>query len=172
MKFLSTMVHVLCLAMAMAPFQAHAASSGITFSKEIMGSPKGSEYVSGDYPGAVMMKINLWGSVNKPGIHYVPAKTDLSTLLSYAGGPMEKAILDDVIIKRTIGGTQTVMHVDMEEVLNKADKKPPILEANDTVLVNAHQPIFSDNSMQVISVVASSLAMILAVIAINKTTQK
>ena len=48
---------------------------------------RGSEYVSGAQTGNVLMRINLWGAVGKPGIHHVPAKTNLINLLSYAGGP-------------------------------------------------------------------------------------
>ena len=41
---------------------------------------RGAEYVSGNQPGTVLMRVNLWGAVNRPGIHHIPIKTDLMSL--------------------------------------------------------------------------------------------
>ncbi len=138
------------------------ADSGIVLSKELLGQGKGAEYISGDYPGAVMMKINLWGSVQRPGIHYVPAKTDIVTLLSYSGGPTEKAILDEVLIKRNIGGKESVFEVDVDDILTSAKGKNIPLEANDIVIIPAKTPLFSENTMQIISVLGGDLGITLS----------
>src|SRR4051812_16725778 len=91
-------------------------TSGLAVSKELgsgrMGS--GSEFVSGDYPGAVLMRVNLWGAVGKPGIHFVPAQTDLVTLLSFAGGPSEAAKMSGLYIKRWTSGKEFVIEVNAE----------------------------------------------------------
>src|SRR5207244_1830868 len=75
-------------------------TDSLSLPKELLGRARGNEFVSGDTPGAVLMKVNLWGAVNRPGIHYVPLRTDLVTLLSYAGGPMPNAEMDQMLIKR------------------------------------------------------------------------
>lgn len=162
------LVSVLSLGMILLPIQSHALDSGIALSKELAASMKGNEYISGDFPGAVMMKINLWGAVNKSGIHYVPAKTDLVTLLSYAGGPTESATLGSVIIKRSIGGKQSVIDVDVDDILNSNNKSSPVLEANDIIIVDSTRPLFSNNTMQVLSVVATLISITLGSLIIRK----
>lgn len=77
-------------------------TDGLVSPKDVLGKSHGSEYVSGDFSHPVLMQINLWGGVTKPGIHYVPVHTDLITLLSYAGGPTDRAELGEVVIKRKV----------------------------------------------------------------------
>lgn len=168
MQIKQLFIFLLIISTAALPISVCAADSGIALSKDVAGNNKGNEYVSGDYPGAVMMKINLWGSVQKPGIHYVPAKTDLITLLSYAGGPTEKARSDDVIIKRTIAGKQTVIPVDVEDLISSTKKTSPALEANDIIMVPSKNPVFSDNTVQVIGVVGGILGIVLASLVLKK----
>ena len=158
MKFFS----ILTLVSFFLSQSAYAADTGIVLSKELLGQGKGAEYISGDYPGAVMMKINLWGSVQRPGIHYVPAKTDLITLLSYSGGPTERAILDEVLIKRNTGGKDAVFEVDVEDILTSSKGKTIPLEANDIVIIQTKTPLFSENTMQVISVLGGVLGITLS----------
>jgi hypothetical protein len=161
MKIFTLFAYLICCSLIFSP-AVHAADSGIALSKELLGQNKGSEYISGDYPGAVMMKINLWGSVQKPGIHYVPAKTDLMTLLSYGGGPMEKARLDDVFIKRISGGKETVIDVDVEDLLSSTAGKTITLEANDIVVIPTKTPLFSENTIQLVTVVGGLMAITLS----------
>lgn len=77
-------------------------TDGLVSSRDVKGKAPGSEYVSGDFSHPVLMQVNLWGGVTKPGIHYVPVHTDLITLLSYAGGPVEGAKLNEIVIKRKV----------------------------------------------------------------------
>lgn len=168
-KIKSTISLLLSLSIFLASVPSYGADSGISLSKEIIATNKGNEYISGDYPGAVMMKINLWGGVNKPGIHYVPAKTDIVTLLSYAGGPTEKAESDNIIIKRTVSGKQIVIDVDVDDIMHSTKSISPVLEANDIIVVPSRKPFFSENTVQVIGVVGGVLGIILASIVLKKT---
>ena len=146
-------------------------TTGLTVSKE-MGSTKGgvgSEFVSGDYPGAVLMKVNLWGSVGKPGIHYVPTQTDLITLLSYAGGPTENARLNATYIKRWSRGKEIVLNIDTQELLESTGTKSPILQANDVVVIPTKKPIISNDMGLLVSFVAGVLSIIAAGIVVSRT---
>lgn len=113
------------------------ANTELGFSRDLMGSHTsyGNEFVSGDYPGVHLMRINLWGAVGKSGIHFVPPQTDLITLLSYAGGPSDSARLSDVFIKRWQGGKEILISVNMEDLIHATGKESPVLEANDVVVV-------------------------------------
>ncbi len=137
-------------------------TSGLTLSKELGATrgSSGSEYVSGDYPGAVLMKINLWGAVGKSGIHFVPTQTDLITLLSYAGGPTELAQLHDAFIKRWTDGKEKLILVNIEDLIKNTGKESPILEANDVVVIPVKKPIISSDTSTLISLVSSVLSIV------------
>jgi hypothetical protein len=168
MTFLKPFVLVLALSLALLPGSASAVDLGTAFSKDLLGSNKGAEFISGDFPGAVMMKVNIWGAVQRPGIHYVPAKTDLVTMLSYAGGPGDRARLGDVSIRRTVGGRQTLIDVDVEDILDDPKAAIPTLEANDTIVIPKSTSLFSENTMQLITVVAGLLSISLGSLILKK----
>jgi NADH:ubiquinone oxidoreductase subunit F (NADH-binding) len=56
-------------------------------------------------PGEITMQVNVWGFVQKPGRYEIPISTDLVELLSFAGGPMQYAKLDEVKIIRMADST-------------------------------------------------------------------
>ncbi|HEY8280333.1 MAG TPA: hypothetical protein VIH99_11960 [Bdellovibrionota bacterium] len=168
MIFLRLFVLVLSFSLVSLPCTASAADVGTAFSRDLLGNNKGAEYISGDYPGAVMMKVNIWGAVQKPGIHYVPVKTDIITMLSYAGGPVERARMGDVTIRRVVGGKPTVIDVDIDDILDSSKATTPPLEANDTIVIPKSSPMFSENTMQLITVVASMLTITLGSLILKK----
>jgi NADH:ubiquinone oxidoreductase subunit F (NADH-binding) len=57
-------------------------------------------------PGEITMQVNVWGFVQKPGRYEIPISTDLVELLSFAGGPMQYAKLDEVKIIRLADSTE------------------------------------------------------------------
>lgn len=160
------------LSLVTGPAWAQSGSSGYALSKELISNAKGNEFISGDYPGAVMMKVNLWGAVQKPGIHYVPTKTDLVTILSFAGGPTERANLDDVSIKRSIAGKTSVIPIDVEELMLSTRDLSPVLEANDIVVVPARSQMFSDNQIQAVTVLATVISVTLGIFLLKSELQK
>jgi hypothetical protein len=48
----------------------------------------------------LLIKVNIWGFVQKPGQYMVPSGTDLISLISYAGGPREQANLSRIKVIR------------------------------------------------------------------------
>ncbi|MRR09928.1 hypothetical protein EG831_07630, partial [bacterium] len=44
----------------------------------------------------VLIEVQIWGQVNRPGMYRVPVSTDAVGLISYAGGPTEYAALSRV----------------------------------------------------------------------------
>jgi hypothetical protein len=159
----------LCLTLLLpAPVaRAGSASGGLSLSQEISAAGSGSEYVSGNYPGAILMPVNLWGSISKPGIHHVPTRTDLVTLLSLAGGPSSDARLDDIVIKRRNGKEELIIKVDAEEVLTEAGVQSPVLEANDIIIIPREKPVIGSNTVTVVGFAASILGLVLAGFALS-----
>lgn len=48
----------------------------------------------------LLIKVNIWGFVQKPGQYMVPNGTDLISLISFAGGPKEQAKLKNIKVIR------------------------------------------------------------------------
>jgi len=88
----------------------------------------GAQYILGDRD-EILMNVNVWGYVLKPGQYVVPRHTDLITLISFAGGPREGANLGEVRIIR-----ESTAALTNGNAANGHEKKIPIL----TVNVNDH----------------------------------
>lgn len=119
----------------------------------------GNEYISGQDPGTVMMRVNLWGAVKRPGIHHIPVKSSLIELMSYAGGPNDNAILDEITIKRNLGQEQKKISVDLAEIIHDQKQYDLILKPDDIIVVPASQPWISQNmftAAMILSIIAST----------------
>ncbi len=95
-------------------------------------SDRPAQYIlgSGDI---LLININLWGFVQRPGIYSIPSSYTLIDLISSAGGPKENSRLSEVRIVRK---NQEVIVVDVEEFLKTGDSGMlPILQPGDTVVV-------------------------------------
>jgi hypothetical protein len=72
--------------------------------------------------GDVMMQVNIWGFVLKPGRYEVPSTTDLVQLLSFAGGPLQYSKMSNIKITRfekvdSVVVTKEII-VDLTDVAN------------------------------------------------------
>ena len=94
---------------------------------------------SGD---VLLVTVNLWGHVLKPGIYSVPSSYTLIDLISSAGGPLSTARLNDVRIVRK---NQEVLKVDIEKFLKTGDiSSLPSLQPGDTIIVSGSiQDVFT-----------------------------
>lgn len=75
----------------------------------------GSIYYSATSKGKVLIPVNVWGEVNKTGLHFVPLDTDLIQGLSLAGGPKSTAALDRITLTRNIDGKIEEFKFDLEK---------------------------------------------------------
>jgi SLBB domain len=128
---------------------------------------RGSEYLSGNTTDAVLMKVNVWGGVLKPGIHYVPVQTDLVTLFSYSGGPTTLAELDNIVLRRRSKSGDKRIEIDLKKLIHDTGSVAVALEPNDIIVIPETKPTFSNNTVQVLSVTASVISIILGYYAIR-----
>ncbi len=87
----------------------------------------------------VLMAVNIWGFVAKPGQYMVPYDTDLISLLSYAGGPREEAKIKSIKLVRASTEDQEgkVFDVDVKSFVKSGDASIiPQLRPGDTVIVS------------------------------------
>lgn len=82
----------------------------------------------------LLINVNLWGHVQRPGIYSIPSAYGLIDLISSAGGPSETARLSDI---RIIRKNQQVLKVDVEKFIKTGNSEllPP-LQPGDTILVS------------------------------------
>ena len=138
----------------------------------------GAQYILGDRD-EILMNVNVWGYVLKPGQYLVPRHTDLITLISFAGGPREGANLGTVRIIResttalTNGNARNghekkvpILTVNVNDHIKKG--KPgalPVLRAGDTVIItessgHKFQKVLGFNSVFGVVATLASIAII------------
>jgi len=96
-------------------------------------SDRPAQYIlgSGDI---LLVNVNLWGYVQRPGIYSVPSSYTIIDLISSAGGPLNNARLSEVRIVRK---DQEVLKVDIEKFLKTGDNTLlPIIQPGDTIIVS------------------------------------
>ena len=82
----------------------------------------------------LLITINLWGHVQRPGIYSVPSTYSLIDLISSAGGPLKTARLNDI---RIIRQNQQVVKVDVDEYIKTGNRELlPFLQPGDTIIVS------------------------------------
>lgn len=85
----------------------------------------------------IVVPINIWGFVKNPGQYMVPNNTDLISLLSYAGGPVEGAKVSKIRIVRSDQQIKNkVLTINVRKYLETGDTRLiPLLKPGDTVVV-------------------------------------
>ena len=136
---------------------------------------RASQYQLGD-KDQILMNVNVWGFVRRPGQYLVPRNTDLITLISFAGGPVEGSNLSKVQIVRggeLLGATDgndgkvSIVHADVKDKLKTGYVgKIPLLSAGDTVIIpqstgNKVQKFFGVNSLFTVITAVASVALII-----------
>ena len=142
----------------------------------------GAQYILGDRD-EILMNVNVWGYVLRPGQYLVPRHTDLITLISFAGGPREGAALGEVkIIRESIAaltnGNATngpekkipILTVNVNDHIEKGKSGVlPVLRAGDTVIItesggSKFQKFLGFNSILSIIAATASIALIIDIL--------
>lgn len=101
--------------------------------------PRGAQYFLGT-GDELLIRVNIWGFVNKPGQYMVPSETDLISLISYAGGPARGAKLSSIKIvhsSSTSNEKLDIEKVNVDKYLKKGDDSIiPRLRPGDTVVIS------------------------------------
>jgi hypothetical protein len=91
-----------------------------------------------DEKGNIMMYVNIWGHVERPGHHLVYEGIDLATLMSVVGGPKSGANMKKIRVYREIpeeDGT-LVYHLNFEKFVSSGDRSEFIrIKPNDTIII-------------------------------------
>lgn len=118
-------------------------------------------------PGELTMQVNVWGFVGKPGRYEIPTSTDLIQLISFAGGPLQHADMDEVRITRIArnGGTESHQQfvIDLEDA-SSYNQSELVLYPGDTVFIDhtswlTFRDLFS--VVTTVAIITSAIAQIL-----------
>ncbi|MCO4755232.1 MAG: SLBB domain-containing protein [Bacteriovoracaceae bacterium] len=149
------------------PFNAHSQNYFRATEDKTKYSLKGSEYISGQNYRDALMRVNLLGAVNKPGSHLVPANSELSSLLAFAGGHTEDADIESITVKRKVKDGYTVITHDLDSFLQDKDKQDLRLRPNDLIHVPQRKPFISDNGLKILTVASTVLGLIVSGLVID-----
>lgn len=126
-------------------------------------------------PDAVNIKVSIWGWVRYPGKYTVPNYTDVSDLISYAGGPMEGAELDDIrLVRMKEDSTQTMLKFSYNDImydskLESKYRKIPRLDAGDVIVVPGEPRLyFRDHFSMWMSLISVLISLTILVFNIVK----
>lgn len=122
---------------------------------------KAAEYVMRRFQGERLMPVRIMGGVNRPGIYYLPEGTDVITAISLSGGLMTTS--DPSSVKWNQHATQKYRTLDLGDAIEKPKENNPILGNNDVLLVEERTPWISNNTLTLVTVVASILSVALSV---------
>jgi SLBB domain len=142
---------------------------------EELGKTLNNSYRTGLYdfsdPGAVNIKVSVWGYVSRPGKYIVPDYTTVSDLLSFAGGPNQSAETDDLRIYRVLdNGKEDLIKFSYNDIiwddgLEVRNRVIPKLIASDILIVPGSPRLFFTDwfriGLQVFSAVLSIASFIL-----------
>jgi hypothetical protein len=127
-------------------------------------------------PSTINIKVQLWGYVRYPGYYIIPAGTSINELISYAGGPMEDASLDEIRVTKIKEGSQTKMiKYNYNDIVWEDEINSQInfvrLEAGDILVVPGEPRYFVREDIAfylgIVTTLASLTALILSIISFN-----
>ncbi len=187
-KLLSSRVLTLSLAciysLQLLPLVAIAAPPG-RFSQDVLevkGPQQTAEYIFRNSPRDNLVTIQVFGSVARPGMYYVPEDTDLMKLLTLAGGVVNSSELDEVIVRKLEGkawkgvnnkfvdqrNDQTYV-VDVDGMLkNSPSVKPLRMSHDDFVYVPQKESFISNDFTKIVSILSVVLTGVLTYVIIKE----
>jgi NADH:ubiquinone oxidoreductase subunit F (NADH-binding) len=121
------------------------------------------------------LKVAVWGFVRNPGRYNIPCETNLLELMSYCGGPMTGAKLNNVKVIRKGGVNREneikeVIEIDLEKYMNLTSTSivapELLLDPGDLVIVDGQERTPVDTVLRVSQVVVAITSVITAMVAV------
>ncbi len=122
-------------------------------------------------PQALNIKVSVWGFVRYPGKYVIPYYSDVSDLLSYAGGPTDDAHMEDLRLYRILKDSTQIMYkfnwndLLWEDSLHTRRANMPKLQPGDILLVPGSPRLYLKDwfsmTLSLVSVLISLTILIL-----------
>ena len=153
-------------------FAQQASSSSVL---DLKGPQQTAEYIFRNSARDNLISVQLFGSVARPGLYYVPDDTDLLKLLTLAGGVNNVGELQEVFVHKSepkswlsydrnflkqVSGT--AYKVDVDGFLKKSSAFKPLKMAHqDFIYVPRREPFISEDAYRAVTVASVVLSAIL-----------
>ena len=132
-------------------------------------NPQGAVYDYSD-PQSINIKVAVWGNVKFPGRYIVPEYTNAKDLLSYAGGPTQDALLEELRIYRTReDSTQEFIPLNYNDLLwSKNPQKVPVapqIKAGDVLLAPGEPRLYTKDYLSIsLSIISTLISLSILII--------
>ena len=137
---------------------------------EVKEPARAAEFIYRSSLKETLISVQLLGAVEKPGIYYIPAQTDLLKLVSLAGGTRD-ADLTEVLVRKTDSSQKGVYELDLNKLMKSSSEvKPFKLAQDDFVYIPKRQPWISSDIAQSVTIVSLLTSIILTSILIEKNS--
>lgn len=165
-----------------ASVSAHAQEYGLL--NDIKPPQQSSEYIYRSSPKESLISVQLLGAVNKPGIYYVPANTDLLKLLTLAGGTSNGGDMSEILVRKmepktwaeikskAVSEYQGAYEIDAAKIIKYGGARNLKLAQDDFVYVPPRTPWISTEASRSITVVSVVLGIVLTALLIDKNSSK
>ena len=132
---------------------------------------RAAEYIYRSTMKESLIGVQLIGAVNKPGLYYIPANTDILKLLALAGGT-DDADLSNVLVRKTDPSQPGVFELDMDKFMKTSNEAKNFkLTQDDFIYVPKKQPWISNDVSRSITIVSLITSIILTAVLIEKNSK-
>lgn len=122
-------------------------------------------FIHGKGYGKVLMRILMFGSIPKQGVHYMPEGTDLLFGILYAGGYGEESKLNGITIRRR--KVQKLIEIDLEDVIADGQEIPKLQDGDIINVPFNWRKTYQELSFFV-SLISAVSSLIISIVALNK----
>lgn len=129
---------------------------------------RAAEYIYRSSVKESLIGVQLIGAVNKPGLYYIPANTDILKLLALAGGT-DDADLSNVLVRKTDPSQPGVFELNMDKFMKTSNESKNFkLTQDDFIYVPKKQPWISNDVSRTITIVSLITSIVLTAVLIDK----
>ena len=129
------------------------------------GNTGGSDYYVGLDKGKPLIRVNVLSGVNTPGVYHIPIGTNISELISYAGGANSNADLADIQIRsKTKGGEFSARKVNLDGLMSDKSKLPALSD-QDVIYISQKEGL--DNTIKWLTMASLAASIISAIVVIS-----
>ncbi len=141
-----------------------------------------SEYIFRSTQKESLISVQLMGAVNKPGIYYIPANTDLLKLITLAGGSTNVGDVSEVLVRKqepkawdevkskAINEYQGAYEVNAEKIIKYGGARQLKLAQDDFVYVPQRSTWVTSEATKTITVVSLVAGIVLTGLLIQKNS--
>lgn len=141
-----------------------------------------SEYIFRSSPKESLISVQLMGAVNKPGIYYVPANTDLLKLITLAGGSSQMGDVSEVLVRKqdqkswgsvnskAVNEYKGAYEVDAEKIIKYGGARDLKLAQDDFVYVPQKSTWVSSETTRNVTMISLVAGIVLTGLLIQKNS--